>query len=374
MKIDFAGFDGHGIMPYIGTGCFHRRESLCGRKYSENCSVEWNDVKDTIKGRTIDEFEEAGKLVANCSYEKGSQWGKEMGLVYGCATEDMVTGLTIQCKGWKPVYYNPTKRAFRGVAPTTLDQHLAQYKRWSEGLFQIFLSKYCPIIYGHGKIGFSAQIGHCLYLLWAPVALPTLYYVVIPALSLLHGVPLFPKVFGLWFLPFAYAFVAKTAYSLIEGLRSGNTLKGWWNFQRMWVFRRTTSYFLAFIDTVVRKLGFSETGFAVTAKVVDDDVLKRYDQEIMEFGNSSVMFTIISTLALLNLFSLSWGIKKLAFGTTFGALENLIPQIIICGLMVMVNLPVYEALFFRRDKGSIPSSVMFKSIVIASMAVLMPIY
>lgn len=117
-----------------------------------------------------------------------------MGLVYGCAAEDMVTGLTIQCKRWKPVYYNPTKSAFLGVSPTTLDQHLVQYKRWSEGLFQIFLSKYCPKIYGHGKISFGAQIGYCLFLLWAPVALPTLYYVVIPALSLLHGVPLFPKV------------------------------------------------------------------------------------------------------------------------------------------------------------------------------------
>ncbi|KAL2523792.1 Cellulose synthase-like protein E1 [Abeliophyllum distichum] len=373
-KIELAGFDGYDAMPYIGTGCFHRRESLCGSKYFENRIVEWNDAKDKIKGRTIDEVEEASKLVANCSYEKGTQWGKEMGLVYGCAVEDMVTGLTILCRGWKSIYYHPTKKAFRGVAPTTLDQALVQYKRWSEGLFQIFLSKYCPLIYGHGKIKFGAQIGYCLYLLWAPISLPALYYVVIPALCLLHSVPLFPKVFGLWFLPFAYVFVAKSAYSLIEDLSCGNTLKGWWNFQRMWVIRRTTSYFFAFVDTVIRQLGFSETGFVVTSKVVNDDVLKRYEQEIIEFGNSSIMFTIISTLAMLNLFSLSWGIKKLVFGTTFGASENLIPQIIICGLIAMVNLPVYEALFFRRDKGCMPSPVLFKSIVIASMAFLMPIY
>ncbi|KAL2473126.1 Cellulose synthase-like protein E1 [Forsythia ovata] len=306
LKIELAGFDGYDAMPYIGTGCFHRRESLCGSKYFENRIVEWNDAEDKIKGRTIDEVEEASKLVANCSYEKGSQWGKEMGLVYGCAVEDMVTGLTILCRGWKPIYYNPTKKAFRGVAPTTLDQALVQYKRWSEGLFQIFLSKYCPLIYGHGKIKFGAQIGYCMYLLWAPISLPTLYYVVIPALCLLHSVPLFPK-----------------ADDVV---------------------------FLRIRDAVIRQLGFSETGFVVTAKVVNDDVLKRYEQEIIEFGNSSIMFTIISTLAMLNLFSLSWGIKKLVFGTTFGALENLIPQIIICGLIAMVNLPVYEALFFRGTK------------------------
>lgn len=80
MKIELAGFDGYGTMPYIGTGCFHRRDILCGRKYFENCKVEWNVVKDKIKGRTIKELEEASKLVANCSYENGSQWGKEVWL------------------------------------------------------------------------------------------------------------------------------------------------------------------------------------------------------------------------------------------------------------------------------------------------------
>lgn len=118
----------------------------------------------------------------------------QIGLVYGCPVEDIVTGLTIQCRGWKPVYYNPSKNAFQGVAPTTLDIALVQFKRWSEGMFQIFYSKYCPFIYGRGKISLCAQMGYCIYLLWAPISLPILYYVVVPALYLLHDVPLFPKV------------------------------------------------------------------------------------------------------------------------------------------------------------------------------------
>lgn len=117
-----------------------------------------------------------------------------MGLVYGCATEDVVTGLTIQCRGWKSMYFKPNKPAFLGVAPVTLDIALVQMKRWSEGMFQIFLSNYCPFIYGHGKIKFGAQMGYCNYLLWAPLSLPTLFYVIVPPLCLRHGISLFPKV------------------------------------------------------------------------------------------------------------------------------------------------------------------------------------
>lgn len=117
-----------------------------------------------------------------------------MGLVYGCAVEDIVTGLSIQCRGWKSIYYNPKREAFLGVAPTTLDISLLQFTRWSEGLFHVFFSKYCPFIYGHGKIKLGAQMGYSIYLLWATLSLPTIYYMVVPPLYLLHGFSFFPKV------------------------------------------------------------------------------------------------------------------------------------------------------------------------------------
>lgn len=118
----------------------------------------------------------------------------QMGLIYGCPVEDIVSGLAIQCRGWKSVYYNPDRKGFLGLAPTTLDVLLVQYKRWCEGMFQIFFSKYCPFIYGHGKIKLGAQMGYCIYLLWAPMSLPTLYYVIVPPLCLLRGISLFPEV------------------------------------------------------------------------------------------------------------------------------------------------------------------------------------
>ncbi|KAL0306238.1 UNVERIFIED_CONTAM: Cellulose synthase-like protein E6 [Sesamum radiatum] len=372
-QIELCGLDGFGGALYVGTGCFHRRESLSGNKYSGSHRIESHSVIDNTKGRSVQELEEASKILANCSYEKGTQWGKEMGLIYGCPVEDIVTGLAIQCRGWKPVYYNPSKYAFQGVAPTTLDISLIQFKRWSGGMFQVFFSKYCPFIYGHRKISLGAQMGYGIYLLWAPVSLPTLCYAVVPALSLLCDIPLFPQVSSLWFIPFAYVFAAKTAYTLVEDLVLGNTLRGWWNLQRMVLIRRTTAYFFAFIDTIIMQLGLSQTAFAVTAKVVDDEAQKRYRKGLIDFGNSSIMLVIIATLALLNLFSLGWGIKKALFSAP-ATFEKLVVQLTICGIITLLNLPVYEGLFFRSDKGSIPSSVTFKSIVIASIACLVSVY
>ena len=99
--------------------------------------------------------------------------------------------------------------------------------------------------------------------------------------------------------------------------------------------------------------------------------MERYEQEMMEFESSSVMFTIVATLAMLNLFSLIGGFIDIIF-LDFGALGNLMCQIILCGLMVLVNVPIYEALFIRKDKGCMPFSVMFKSMFLTSLACLLP--
>ncbi|KAF8409748.1 hypothetical protein HHK36_005827 [Tetracentron sinense] len=342
-KVELAGVDGYNGALYCGTGCFHTRESLCGRKFSKEYSGEWN-----------------------CENER------QMGLIYGCAIEDIITGLAIHCRGWKSIYYNPDVKGFLGVAPTTLDQALVQYKRWSEGMFQIFFSKYCPFFYGYGRIKLGLQMGYCVYLLWAPNSLPTLYYVVIPPLYLLRGIPLFPKISSIWFLPFAYVFVAKNAYSIAEGLWCGDTFRAWCTQQTMWVIRRTTAFLFAFTDTIIRQLGLSRTAYSIAIKVASEDVSKRYQLEILEFGSSSPMFTIIATLALFNLFSLVGGLKRVIMDLEVSVVEQLIPQFVLCGLLVIVNIPVYEALFIHKDKGRMPISVTFTSIVLASMACLIP--
>ncbi|KAF8409747.1 hypothetical protein HHK36_005826 [Tetracentron sinense] len=334
-EVDFPGLDGYGGPLYVGTGCFHRRDTLCGRKYGEEHS---------------------------------------MGLKYGCPVEDVITGLSIQCNGWKSVFYNPPRKGFLGVAPTTLAESLVQHKRWSEGDFQILLSKYSPLLYGHGKISPGLRMGYCIYCLWAPNCLATLYYVTIPSLCLLKGISLFPMISSPWFLPFAYVIFTSNAYSLGEFLLSGGTIRGWWHDKRMRVFKRTSSYLFSFIDTIFNLLGFDKSAFVITAKVADQDVYQRYQQDIIEFGTSSPMFVILATLALLNLFSLVWVVKRVVMNMKFRFHESMVLQILLCGLLVAINIPLYQGLFLRKDKGSMPTSLTFKSIIIALMACITCLY
>lgn len=118
----------------------------------------------------------------------------QMGLKYGCPVEDIITGLAIQGRGWKSMYFNPERKGFLGVAPATLLQSLVQHKRWTEGEFQILLSRYCPLLHGHKKIPLPLQLSHFQYLLWTPSCLPWLYYFAVPPLCLLKGIALFPEV------------------------------------------------------------------------------------------------------------------------------------------------------------------------------------
>jgi len=205
--------DGVGGPAYIGTGCFHRREILCGRSFTEDYKQDWDDTGITAakSQQHIDEIEEQAKSVATCAYEaSNTQWGREMGVKYGCPVEDVIShhrvGDPVQRACVASVYFNPQRKAFLGLAPTTLAQTLLQHRRFGEGNFSILLSRYCSVLFGHGKIELPLQLGYCIYGLWAPSSLPTLYYVIVPSLGLLKGIPLFPEVVILMLCCFAYSY------------------------------------------------------------------------------------------------------------------------------------------------------------------------
>ncbi|GMH25488.1 hypothetical protein Nepgr_027331 [Nepenthes gracilis] len=366
MQVEFHGLDGFGGPIYLGTGCFHRRDALCGRNFSKDRLVEWKSQNQMTIEVSTQELEEEAKCLASCTYEVNSQWGKEVGLKYGFIVEDAITGMTIQCRGWKSVLLNPIKPSFLGLAPTTLPQFLMQQKRWGEGLLQLVLSKYCPLWYGHKRISFGHQLCYCHYGLWAANCLATLCYSTIPSLYLLKSIPLFPEISSPWFLPFAYIIISKYTYSSVEYLRSQGTFRGWWNEQRVWLYKRNSSYLFAFLTIVLKLLGLSNLTFVVTAKSADKDVSERYENEIMEFGHSSPMITLLAALALMNLLCFATVLSKAAMdGGIMVIVENMGLQILLCVVLVLINFPLYEAMFFRKDKGKMPRDVTVKSVVYA---------
>ena len=162
---------------------------------------------------------------------------------------------------------------------------------------------------------------------------------------------------------------AKQIGSLVEYMWCGGTILGWWNDQRIWLYQRTTSYLFAFIDTIVHYLGYTDSAFVITAKVADEDVSERYEKEIMEFGGSSPMFTVLATLALLNLYCFAGFLKEAMTGKGIVEVyETMALQILLCGVLIIINLPLYQALYLRKDNGKMPSSVAFKSMAFVAFS------
>ena len=119
------------------------------------------------------------------------------------------------------------------------------------------------------------------------------------------------------------------------------------------------------MDTILKLLGFSETSFTLTAKVSDKDVSERYEGEMMEFGGSSTspMFTILATLAMLNLFCIVGWMKKV--GMEMEGYKTMGLQILLSGVLILINWPVYQAMFLRKDNGKMPCSITVKSVLLA---------
>ena len=137
----------------------------------------------------------------------------------------------------------------------------------------------------------------------------------------------------------------------------------------MWLYKRTTSYLFGFVDTLIQKLGFRSYSFAVTPKISDEGLAARFQREEMEFGASSpasLDFIVLGSIAMINLLCLAAVLHKMVKREMHHFLGDFFFQILICGLLVAINLPVYGAMFFRKDTGRMPTVVTEISMVVAA--------
>jgi len=108
--------------------------------------------------------------------------------------------------------------------------------------------------------------------------------------------------------------------------------------------------------------------FVITTKVTDEEVSNRYEKGIMDFGVPSPMFTILTCLAMVNFFTIVDLLRRLMLaenGEKLRVVEILGLQIFLCTTSVFINLPLYTAIFIRKDKGRMPTSIIVKATFIA---------
>ncbi|KAL5814414.1 hypothetical protein ACOSQ4_025055 [Xanthoceras sorbifolium] len=363
-EINPLGLDGLRGPNYVGTGAFFCRRSLFGDP-STFVSPEIPElspnhaVKEPINSLSILPL---AHHVAACNYENQTNWGSKMGFRYGSLVEDYYTGYRLHCEGWRSVFCHPKRPAFYGDAPTNLLDMLNQNKRWAIGLLEVAFSKYSPVTFGIRSMGLMG-LGYAHLAFWASYPIPITVYGFLPQLALLNGISIFPKISEPWFFLYSFLFVGAYVQDFLDFVLEGGTFGKWWNDQRIWNIKGLSSYLFGVTEYLLKSLGISAAGFNVTSKVVDDELSKRYDQEIFEFGVPSPIFVPITIVAILNFFSFLWGFLQIIRGV--GDMQGLFLQMFLSGFVTVNCWPIYEAIVLRIDKGKMPAKVTIIAALVA---------
>ncbi|KAL7000067.1 hypothetical protein U1Q18_001217 [Sarracenia purpurea var. burkii] len=375
---------------YGGTGCFHRRKVIYGlwpddkeingklskevlqktygssMEFTKSAAHVLSSSKSGSSPQDVSSSVEAASLVAGCGYEYGTQWGTEVGWIYGSATEDILTGLTIHGRGWRSVYCTPTPHAFLGCAPSGGPATLTQQKRWAIGLLEILFTPKSPFILTFkGKLRFRQCLAYIWVLVWALRSVPELCYTILPAYCIITGSHFLPKIGEPTLLIPVAIFIIYYLHTLNEYLRTGLSIQAWWNNQRMWRVYSTTAWLFGAFSVVLKHLGLSDTVFEITQKDQESSENNDKNTNAGRFTfDESPIFIPGTTIVLVNLAALAvvlfgWRSVEAHSGVGPGWAE------VICCVVVVAFFWAFFKGLFGKGKYGIPSSTMYKSTALA---------
>lgn len=379
-----GGFGGLQGMLYAGTNCFHRRKVIYGlcpdhdiqnRKKGDDVANEMEVVFGTSKrfiesathaleGKTSTPIDnlcntlEAAKKVASCTYEYGTTWGKQVGWMYGSTSEDVLTGLDIHTRGWRSEMCSPDPLAFMGCSPQDNIVSMIQQKRWASGLFDTLLSKHNPFLgFLYGKLQFREALGYFWILSWALRSIPEICYAALPAYCILTNSNFLPE--KLWI--HAALFVTYNISTISESLKTGLSIRTWWNNQKMMRITTMSAWFFGFLAILLKLLRISEPVFEITQKIDQSSNTGRFsfNESPIFLPSTTILFVQLTALAT-SLFGWATCVRS---GLGYG------PGEVFCSAyLVACYWPFFKGLF-GTGKHGIPLSTIFKSVMLAFLFV-----
>ncbi|XP_031258349.1 cellulose synthase A catalytic subunit 2 [UDP-forming]-like [Pistacia vera] len=298
--------------------------------------------------------------VISCGYEDKTEWGKEVGWIYGSVTEDILTGFKMHCHGWRSVYCIPKRPAFKGSAPINLSDRLHQVLRWALGSVEIFFSRHCPIWYGFGcglkPLERFSYINSVVYPL---TSIPLIVYCTLPAICLLTGKFIVPAISNYASIVFMAMFISIAATSILEMQWGGVGIHDWWRNEQFWVIGGVSSHLFALFQGLLKVLAGVNTNFTVTSKAADDGEYS----ELYFFKWTSLLIPPL-TLLIINIIGVIVGVADAisngydSWGPLFGRL--------FFALWVIVHLyPFLKG--FMGKQNRIPTIIIVWSILLASI-------
>nr|QST87243.1 cellulose synthase [Abelmoschus esculentus] len=302
--------------------------------------------------------------VISCGYEDKTEWGKEVGWIYGSVTEDILTGFKMHCHGWRSVYCIPKRPAFKGSAPINLSDRLHQVLRWALGSVEIFLSRHCPIWYGYGGgLKWLERFSYINSVVYPWTSIPLLVYCTLPAICLLTGKFIVPEISNYASLVFMALFISIAATGILEMQWGGVGIDDWWRNEQFWVIGGVSSHLFALFQGLLKVLAGVSTSFTVTSKAADDGEFS----ELYLFKWTSLLIPP-TTLLIINIVGVVVGISDAinngydSWGPLFGRL--------FFALWVIIHLyPFLKGLLGKQDK--MPTIILVWSILLASILTLL---
>ncbi|XP_052195807.1 cellulose synthase A catalytic subunit 5 [UDP-forming]-like [Diospyros lotus] len=303
--------------------------------------------------------------VISCGYEDKTEWGKEVGWIYGSVTEDILTGFKMHCHGWRSVYCMPKRPAFKGSAPINLSDRLHQVLRWALGSVEIFLSKHCPIWYGYGGgLKWLERFSYINSVVYPWTSIPLIVYCTLPAICLLTGEFIVPEISNYASIVFLALFMSIAATGILEMQWGGVGIDDWWRNEQFWVIGGVSSHFFALFQGLLKVLAGVDTNFTVTSKGGGDD---GGFYELYAFKWTSLLIPP-TTLLIINIVGVVVGVSNAinngydSWGPLFGRL--------FFALWVIVHLyPFLKGLLGKQDR--MPTIVLVWSILLASILTLL---
>lgn len=298
--------------------------------------------------------------VISCGYEDKTDWGKEVGWIYGSVTEDILTGFKMHCHGWRSIYCIPHRAAFKGSAPLNLSDRLNQVLRWALGSVEIFFSRHCPLWYGYGGgLKWLERFSYINSVVYPLTSFPLLAYCTLPAVCLLTGkfiTPELSNIASLWFLSL---FICIFATGILEMRWSGVGIDDWWRNEQFWVIGGVSAHLFAVFQGLLKVLAGIDTSFTVTSKASDDEEFS----ELYTFKWTTLLIPP-TTLLLLNIIGVVAGVSN-AINNGYESWGPLFGRLFFAFWVIVHLYPFLKGLLGRTNRT--PTIIIVWSILLASI-------
>ncbi|KAJ8446061.1 hypothetical protein Cgig2_017563 [Carnegiea gigantea] len=298
--------------------------------------------------------------VISCGYEDKTEWGKEVGWIYGSVTEDILTGFKMHCHGWRSVYCMPKRPAFKGSAPINLSDRLHQVLRWALGSVEIFLSRHCPIWYGYnGGLKPLERFSYINSVVYPLTSIPLLVYCTLPAVCLLTGKFIVPEISSYASILFMALFISIAATSILEMQWGHVAIDDMWRNEQFWVIGGVSSHLFALFQGLLKVLAGVNTNFTVTSKAADDGEFS----ELYIFKWTSLLIPPM-TLLIINIIGVIVGVSD-AINNGYESWGPLFGRLFFALWVIMHLYPFLKGLMGRQDR--LPTIIVVWSILLASI-------